>query len=92
MRSAVSTRRAYLEHPVLGLRLRECAEAVLAVQGRSAREIFEMPNDLKRRSCLTLFAEVSAERAVFHRLMQVYFGGTADGRTLTLLGQSADRA
>ncbi len=84
--------RAYLEHPVLGPRLVECAEAVLAVQGRSAREIFGTPDDLKLRSCVTLFAEVSPEGSVFHRLIEVYFGGAPDGRTLTLLGQSADRA
>jgi uncharacterized protein (DUF1810 family) len=83
--------RAYLEHPVLGPRLVECAEAVLAVQGRSVREIFGTPDDLKLRSCATLFAEVSAEGSVFHRLIQVYFGGAPDGRTLTLLGQSAAR-
>ena len=84
--------RAYLDHPVLGPRLVECAEAVLAVQGRSAREIFGSPDDVKLRSCATLFAEVSAEGSVFHRLIQVYFGGAPDARTLTLLGQSADRA
>ncbi|SDX68000.1 DUF1810 domain-containing protein [Thiocapsa roseopersicina] len=84
--------RAYLGHPVLGPRLVEFAEAVLAVQGRSAREIFGTPDDLKLRSCATLFAEVSAEGSVFHRLIEVYFGGAPDGRTLTLLGQSADRA
>ncbi len=83
---------AYLEHPVLGPRLVECAEAVLAVQGRSAREIFGAPDDLKLRSCATLFAEVSSSDSVFHRLIQVYFDGAPDGRTLTLLGQSADRA
>lgn len=84
--------RAYLEHPVLGPRLVECSEAVLAVQGCSAREIFGTPDDVKLRSCATLFAEVSAEGSVFHRLIEVYFGGAPDGRTLTLLGQSADRA
>ena len=84
--------RAYLGHLVLGPRLVECAEAVLAVQGRSAREIFGSPDDSKLRSCATLFAEVSAEGSVFHRLIQVYFGGAPDARTLTLLGQSADRA
>ncbi len=84
--------RAYLEHPVLGPRLVACAEAVLAVQGRSAREIFGTPDDLKLRSCATLFAEVSSSDSVFHRLIQVYFGGAPDARTLTSLGQSADRA
>lgn len=82
--------RAYLDHPVLGPRLVECAEAVLAVKSRSAREIFGTPDDLKLRSCVTLFAEVSPEGSVFHRLIQVYFGGVPDGRTLTLLGHLAD--
>jgi uncharacterized protein (DUF1810 family) len=82
--------RAYLGPPVLGPRLVECAEAVLSVQGRSAREIFGTPDDLKLRSCAPLFAEVSADGSVFHRLIQVYFGGVPDGRTLTLLGLSAD--
>ncbi|RKT37842.1 DUF1810 domain-containing protein [Thiocapsa rosea] len=77
--------RAYLGHPVLGPRLVECAEAVLAVQGRSAREIFGTPDDLKLRSCVTLFAEGSAAGSVFRWVLEVYFGGEADGRTLRLL-------
>jgi uncharacterized protein (DUF1810 family) len=84
--------RAYLEHPVLGPRLVACAEAVLAVQGRSAREIFGTPDDLKLRSCATLFAEVSAPGSVFWRVLEVYFGGEADRRTLELLGSESDRA
>ncbi|WP_373509738.1 DUF1810 domain-containing protein [Thiocapsa sp.] len=84
--------RAYLGHSVLGPRLVECAEAVLAVQGRSAREIFGTPDDLKLRSCATLFAEVSPAGSVFHRLIEVCFGGAPDGRTLTLLGRFVDRA
>jgi uncharacterized protein (DUF1810 family) len=83
--------RAYLEHPVLGPRLVACAEAVLAVQGHSVREIFGTPDDLKLNSCATLFAEVSPAGSVFHRLIEVYFGGAPDGRSLTLLGRSADR-
>jgi uncharacterized protein (DUF1810 family) len=74
--------RAYLGHPVLGPRLVECAEAVLAVQGRSAREIFGTPDDLKLRSCATLFAEVSPAGSVFRWVLEEYFGGEADGRTL----------
>ncbi len=58
---------------------------------RSAREIFGTPDDLKLRSCVTLFAEVSPAGSVFHCLIQVYFGGAPDGRTLTL-GQTADQA
>jgi uncharacterized protein (DUF1810 family) len=77
---------AYLRHPVLGPRLRECAEATLAVQGRSAWAIFDSPDDWKLRSCATLFALVSPPDSVFHRLLEKYFGGEADQRTLGLLG------
>lgn len=78
--------RAYLAHPVLGPRLVECAEAVLAVQGRSARDIFGSPDDLKLRSSATLFAAVSPPGSVFHRVIDRYFGGQADDRTLALIG------
>jgi uncharacterized protein (DUF1810 family) len=84
--------RAYLEHPVLGPRLRECAETVLAVQGRSAREIFGTPDDLKLRSCVTLFADVSPEGSVFQRVLEVSFGGEADGRTLAWLVSESGKA
>lgn len=83
--------RAYLEHPVLGPRLVDCADAVLAVQGRSAREIFGAPDDLKLLSCATLFAEASPEGSVFRQVLEVYFGGEADGRTLALLGSESDK-
>jgi len=66
--------RAYLAHPTLGARLTECAEAVLAVEGRSAREIFGSPDDLKLRSSATLFAGVSPPGSVFQRLLDKYFG------------------
>ncbi len=84
--------RAYLEHPVLGRRLVECAEAVLAVQDRSAREIFGTPDDLKLRSCATLFAEVSPAGSVFQRVLEVCFGGEADGRTLAWLVSESGKA
>lgn len=83
--------RVYLAHPVLGPRLVECAEAVLTVQGGSAREILGAPDDLKLRSCATLFAEVAPAGSVFRRVLEAYFGGEADGRTLALLGCSNDR-
>ena len=84
--------RAYLEHPVLGPRLVECADAVLAVRGRSARGIFGTPDDLKLRSCATLFAEVSPGGSVFRQMLKVYFGGEADVRTLALLGSESGKA
>jgi uncharacterized protein (DUF1810 family) len=77
---------AYLAHPVLGPRLKECAEAVLDVKGRSAFEIFGSPDDVKLRSCATLFACVSPKGSVFERLLATYYGGERDGKTLRLLG------
>jgi uncharacterized protein (DUF1810 family) len=76
---------AYLAHPVLGPRLVECAEAVLRVDGRSAFEIFGSPDDLKLKSSATLFAHVSTGASVFDRLLEKYFYGERDGRTLSLL-------
>ena len=77
---------AYLRHPVLGARLIECAQAAQNVGGRSAREIFGSPDDLKLRSCATLFAAVSTPESVFHRLIEKYFQGEPDARTLQLMG------
>ena len=77
---------AYLRHPVLGPRLLECAEAALGVEGRSALEIFGSPDDLKLRSCATLFAAVSPAGSVFHSLIDKYFQGQPDDATLRLLG------
>jgi uncharacterized protein (DUF1810 family) len=78
--------RAYLEHPILGPRLYQCAEAALGVEGRSATAIFGSPDDLKLKSCATLFACVSPPDSVFHRLLEKYYGGQRDGKTLRLLG------
>ena len=80
--------KAYLEHPVLGPRLLECAEAVVSLEGRSATEIFGSPDDLKLRSCATLFASVSSPGSVFDRLLGKYYQGKPDAKTLQLL--SAD--
>ena len=76
---------AYLRHPVLGARLIECANAVLSVQGRTAFEIFGRPDDLKLRSCATLFASVSEPQSVFQRLLDRYFQGRPDHATLQRL-------
>jgi uncharacterized protein (DUF1810 family) len=80
---------AYLEHPLLGLRLVECATTVVEIEGRSAYEIFGSPDDLKLHSSATLFARVSAPGSVFSRLLAKYFAGREDAQTLRLLG--ADR-
>ena len=77
--------RAYLDHPILGPRLIECAEAVLAVKGKSAHEIFGTPDDLKLRSSATLFAQVSPPGSVFHRILDRYYRSEPDPRSLDLL-------
>jgi uncharacterized protein (DUF1810 family) len=76
--------RAYLEHPVLGQRLAECAEAVLAVDGKSATEILGSPDDLKLKSCATLFAHVSPPGSVFERILDAFYAGERDAATLRL--------
>jgi len=83
---SIEEARAYLDHPVLGPRLLECAEATIAVEGRSATEIFGSPDDLKLRSCATLFACVSPPGSVFDRLLAKYYPEGRDEKTLRLLG------
>ncbi len=80
--------RGYLRHPVLGSRLRECAEAVYAIEGRTASDVFGFPDDLKLRSSMTLFAAVAQPESVFHRVLEKYFQGKQDERTLQLLKQT----
>lgn len=75
----------YLEHPVLGKRLRDCAEAVLAVEGRSASDIFGYPDDLKLKSSMTLFALVDEPGSVFVRVLDKYYRGEQDIRTIEVL-------
>ena len=76
--------RAYLAHPVLGPRLIECAEALLAHEGRSARDILGTPDDLKLRSSATLFAQIAAPDSPFHRMLLAFFDGRPDDRTVEL--------
>lgn len=84
--SGIEEARAYLAHPVLGVRLAECAGAVLGVEGRSAVDIFGSPDDMKLRSCASLFAQVSPGGSVFHLLLERFFDGEPDSETLRLLG------
>jgi uncharacterized protein (DUF1810 family) len=76
---------AYLAHPVLGPRLLECVEVLLGLEGRSAHAIFGSPDDLKLKSCATLFAAVSPEGSAFGRLLEKYFAGEWDAKTLALI-------
>ncbi len=76
---------AYLEHPVLGARLRECVTAVLAIEHKTALEIFGSPDDLKLRSSVTLFAQISSGGSAFQAVLDKFFDGVADSKTLQLL-------
>ena len=77
---------AYWHHPVLGPRLKQCAELVLAVQGKTAYDIFGAPDDLKLRSCMTLFEMVASDEPAFQRVLTKYFDGKRDDVTVGLLG------
>jgi uncharacterized protein (DUF1810 family) len=77
--------KAYLAHPVLGPRLRECARLALDVEGKTAREIFGSVDEMKFRSSMTLFARASPEDNVFERCLTKYFGGAEDPATLERL-------
>lgn len=80
--------RAYLADPVLGPRLIESAEAILAIRNKSAREILGTPDDLKLRSSATLFAHVSPPGSVFQRILDTYYSSEPDPKTLQLLSRS----
>ncbi len=82
---SIDEARTYLNHPVLGSRLKECAEAVLATEGRSASEIFGYPDDLKLKSSMTLFAFIADSGSIFVRVLNKYYNGEQDMRTLQLL-------
>jgi len=76
---------AYLAHPVLGSRLRECTELVLSINGRTATQIFGSPDDLKFRSSMTLFDVVADEPTPFRTALEQYYDGTPDEKTLDFL-------
>ena len=80
--SGLEEARAYLEHPVLGMRLRECVGIVCGVEGRTVEEIFGYPDDLKFHSSITLFVKAAGEGGVFREALEKHFGGEMDQGTL----------
>lgn len=82
---SIEEARQYLNHPVLGKRLLECAKAVFAIEGRSISEVFGYPDNLKLKSSMTLFAYVADPYSVFSRILDKYFNGEQDTLTLQLL-------
>jgi len=77
--------RAYLAHPLLGARLRECSALVLAVQGATVHGIFGSPDNMKFHSSMTLFAQAAPDEPLFRECLDKYFGGVPDQATLDLL-------
>jgi uncharacterized protein (DUF1810 family) len=87
-RYAIASRQeaaAYLAHPVLGARLKDCTRLVNAVQGRTAYQIFGNPDCMKFQSCMTLFAEIAPDEAVFREALTKYYDGAPDQATLARL-------
>ncbi len=77
--------RAYLAHPVLGARLRECCQAVMNLRSKTAHDIFGSVDEMKFRSCLTLFTEADHGEVLFYNLLEKYFEGEPDEATLEIL-------
>ena len=80
---------AYLAHPVLGPRLIACAQALLAHPDKSAGEIMGSPDDIKLRSSMTLFATISAPGSPMQAVLDAFYGGEADERTLAFLARAS---
>ena len=76
---------AYLNHPVLGARLRECSETLLKHRSNRIEDIMGYPDDLKLRSSMTLFATISTPGSVFHKVLDAFYSGEMDERTVSFL-------
>jgi uncharacterized protein (DUF1810 family) len=79
---------AYLNHEVLGARLQQCCEALLQHRGRKVKDIMGFPDDLKLRSSMTLFATVSGPNSFFRQVLNAFYAGEMDERTLAFLEAS----
>ena len=89
---SVAEAAAYRNHHVLGPRLLECCESVVRIEDLSATEIFGSPDDMKLRSCATLFAAVSPPGSVFEQVLDKFFGGVRDDKTIRLMNTRAGTA
>lgn len=81
--------KTYLQHPILGPRLRECTQLVLDVNGRSTEQIFGYPDNFKFRSCMTLFKAATTDNALFKNALLKYFDGQPDQLTMDILAQQS---
>ena len=75
----------YLAHPLLGKRLIEISNALLEVEGKTANQIFGSPDDVKLKSSMTLFGALENTNPVFRKVLDKYFNGAKDQRTLELI-------
>jgi len=82
---SIAEARAYLEHPLLGSRLRECTHVLIVLSGKTAQEILGAPDNMKFRSCMTLFARATPGEAIFNQALDKYFNGEEDPLTLQLI-------
>ena len=89
--SDIEEAKAYLADPVLGPRLVEISEALMELKEKDAAKIFGFPDVLKVRSCMTLFDAASGEESVFRSVLDAYYGGEKDERTLRLLDEAKVR-
>jgi uncharacterized protein (DUF1810 family) len=80
--SSIAEAQAYLGHPILGSRLRECTRLVTEIEGRTIAEIFGYPDDLKFRSSMSLFAKATPDNRLFTRAIAKYFPEGDDPLTL----------
>jgi len=87
--SGLDEAKAYLDHPILGARLRECVAAMNAHPGSSAAAILGDIDAKKFHSCVTLFAQVSEQASLFHGALAKYFSGAGDQATLAILARQA---
>jgi len=77
--------REYLEHPILGKRLVEISQAALGQKGKTAMEIFGRPDERKLKSCMTLFSQIQNADPVFEKVLEKYYNGVKDEKTISIL-------
>ncbi len=80
----------YLENEILGARLREITGILLLLKTNDAREVFGSPDNLKLRSCMTLFAQLDETNGIFQKVLDKYFFGTQDKRTISLINSNQE--
>ena len=89
--SGLEEAKAYIEHPVLGKRLREITAVLLTLDTDDALSVMGSPDNRKLLSCMTLFAHAAEDNEVFLKVLEKYFGGRQDGRTLEHLESVANK-